>query len=166
MRLTIETLTLVAALGCTSMAGVFFAFSGFVMAGLARLPSAQGIAAMQWINVAAVRPPLMTALFGTAAACVALDARALTTWGDRRATLLLAGSVFYLIGVVALTITYHVPRNNALAAVDPDSAGAAGLWARYARRWTRANHVRAVAALAAGAAFAMALVPSSSPLLG
>jgi len=38
------TLTLVAALGCVAMAGVFFAFSAFVMGGLARLPPAQGIA--------------------------------------------------------------------------------------------------------------------------
>jgi uncharacterized membrane protein len=44
-------LTVVAALGCGLNAGVFFAFSSFVMAALRRLPPAQGIAAMQSINV-------------------------------------------------------------------------------------------------------------------
>ena len=47
-------LTLFAALGCAMMAGVFFAFSSFVMPALRRLPATQGIAAMQAINVAAV----------------------------------------------------------------------------------------------------------------
>jgi uncharacterized membrane protein len=46
-------LTLFAALGCAMMAGVFFAFSTFVMMALARLPAEQGVAAMQAINVAA-----------------------------------------------------------------------------------------------------------------
>ena len=47
-------LTLLAALGCAMMAGVFFAFSAFVMKALARLPAELGVAAMQAINVAAV----------------------------------------------------------------------------------------------------------------
>ena len=36
-------LTLVTALGCGLAAGIFFAFSTFVMKALARIPSAQGI---------------------------------------------------------------------------------------------------------------------------
>jgi uncharacterized membrane protein len=44
------------ALGCGLIAGVFFAFSTFVMPALARLPAAQGIAAMNAINVAAITP--------------------------------------------------------------------------------------------------------------
>jgi uncharacterized membrane protein len=52
-------LTLFAALGCGVVAGVFFAFSAFVMRALARLPAQQGIAAMQSINVTAVTAPLM-----------------------------------------------------------------------------------------------------------
>ena len=46
-------LTFISALSCGLMAGVFFAFSPFVMNGLARLPAQQGIAAMQFINAAA-----------------------------------------------------------------------------------------------------------------
>jgi uncharacterized membrane protein len=47
-------LTLVTALGCGLSAGALFAFSSFVMQALARLPTAQGIAAMQSINVVAL----------------------------------------------------------------------------------------------------------------
>jgi uncharacterized membrane protein len=66
--------TLVTALGCGLVAGVFFAFSSFVMAALKRLPAAEGIAAMQSINILAVTPIFMTALFGTAVACLGLAA--------------------------------------------------------------------------------------------
>jgi uncharacterized membrane protein len=48
--------TLATALGCGLVAGVFFAFSSFVMPALKRLPPAQGIAAMQSINKLAVTP--------------------------------------------------------------------------------------------------------------
>ena len=56
-------LTLFAALGCGPIAGVFFAFSAFVMSALARLPPREGMAAMQSVNVAAVKPSFMAAFF-------------------------------------------------------------------------------------------------------
>jgi len=42
----ILVLTLVAALGCGLVSGIFFAFSTFIMKALARLAPAHGIAAM------------------------------------------------------------------------------------------------------------------------
>jgi len=59
--------TAATALGCGLVAGVFFAFSTFMMHALARLPAAQGIEAMQSINRTAVTPLFMTALMGTVA---------------------------------------------------------------------------------------------------
>jgi uncharacterized membrane protein len=73
-------LTFVSALGCGLMAGVFFAFSAFVMKALSRLPAAQGIAAMQSINVAAITPLFMAALFGTAVACLVLAFISWSMW--------------------------------------------------------------------------------------
>ena len=70
-------LTLTAAVGCGLVAGVFFAFSSFVMKALARLQPAQGVAAMQAINLAAINPAFMLALFGTALACIAIAGVAL-----------------------------------------------------------------------------------------
>jgi uncharacterized membrane protein len=150
-------LTLVTALGCGLSAGALFAFSSFVMRALARLPAAQGIAAMQSINVQAVTPAFMTALFGTAVACAALGVWALADWDDSYGPWLLAGSALYLAGPVGLTMTYHVPRNNALAAVEPTSKDAEAHWRRYIADWTRMNHVRVAAGLAAAAALIEAL---------
>ena len=150
-------LTLLAALGCAMMAGVFFAFSAFVMKALARLPAQQGIGAMQAINVAAVTFAFMAALFGTAVGCGALAVWALFAWDEGFAPYLLLGSSLYLLGTILLTIAYHVPRNEALARVEPHSAEAESHWRRYLSGWTAWNHLRAATALAAAATLTIAL---------
>jgi hypothetical protein len=73
------------------------------------------------------------------------------------AVYLLAGSLFYLIGTLLVTMRFNVPLNDALAAVDPASAEGARLWAGYLTRWTAWNHVRYAAALAGAASLTMAL---------
>ena len=55
-----------------------------------------------------------------------------------------------------MTIAYNVPRNNALAALDPDSAEAAARWPRTSE-WTAGNHVRTVAGVIAACLFGLAL---------
>ena len=149
--------TLVTALGCGLVAGVFFAFSSFVIASLKRLPSAQGIAAMHSINVLAVTPVFMVALFGTAAACLGLGAWALVASDGLPTALMLAACALYLVGVIGVTIAGNVPLNNRLAKLHPRDAGAAGFWDQYLTRWTAWNHVRTVAALAAAAVLTIAL---------
>jgi uncharacterized membrane protein len=150
-------LTLVTALGCGLNAGVFFAFSGFVIKALARLHPAQGVATMQAINVAAFTPAFMAALFGTAVACGVLAVWTLFAWDERFAPYLLVGSLLYLVGTVLLTIAYHVPRNDALARVEPHSADAESHWVRYLSGWTAWNHVRAAASIAGAATLTIAL---------
>jgi uncharacterized membrane protein len=153
----LDALTLITALGCGLMAGVFFAFSTFVMEALGRLPPAQGIAAMQSINIVVINPAFLGVLFGTAALCALLALLALASWPDAGAPLLLLGSALYLIGTVLVTLACHVPRNLALARVEPGSAEGAAVWARFLGGWTAWNHVRAAASLAAAAALILAL---------
>jgi uncharacterized membrane protein len=150
-------LTVVTALGCGLNAGVFFAFSSFVMKALARLQPAQGIAAMQSINLVAVTPAFMAALFGTAAAAVAVAVWALVDWDGAYGSYLLTGGAIYLIGTIGLTIAYHVPRNDALATLQPQHAEVAGRWTRYVAEWTSGNHLRTAASLAAAVSFTLAL---------
>lgn len=149
-------LTLLTCLGCALAAGAFFAFSTFVMRGLAQLPPAQGIAAMQAINVA-VEPWFVGELVGTAAASIALIVWSITGWDQAYAGYLLIGGVLYLAGAIGLTGAYHIPRNNALEEIEPGGAGAARHWHGYVTAWTRANHLRTVACLGATALFAIAL---------
>ncbi|MEH2211022.1 anthrone oxygenase family protein [Nostoc sp.] len=148
-------LTLFTALGCGLVAGVFFAFSTFVMNALARLQPKEGIIAMQSINITAINPLFMLALFGTAVACIFLAISSVLKWHQPGAAYLLVGSLLYLIGTVLVTIAFNVPLNDALAIAKPDSTEGANLWARYLTNWTFWNHVRTIAALAAALILAL-----------
>ena len=152
--------TLVAALGSGLIAGTFFAFSTFVMPALARLPVANGVAAMQAINVVVVNRWFMGVFGGTALACAGLGVASIATFSRPGAGLRLAGSVVYLAGTLAVTAACNVPRNEALAAVDATGPVAAQMWPRYVADWSLWNHVRGVAALSTTALLVLSLLRS------
>jgi uncharacterized membrane protein len=153
-------LTLITALASGVVGGVFFGFSTFIMKALARLPPPHGIAAMQEINVAVINPWFMVPFVGTAAASALLIVAALLGWGNIDATFLLIGAALYLLGTFGVTMAFNVPRNDALAAADANSADGATLWAQYVPGWTAWNSVRTAAAVAAAASFTVGLVTS------
>jgi len=150
-------LTILSALGSGLIAGVFFAFSTFVMGALGRLPAPQGIAAMQSINIVVINPWFLGAFVGTAATCALLVVAALFKWQEPGAMLLLAGALLYFVGTFLVTMVFNVPLNDALAAVVPDSSAGASLWSRYLSTWTNWNHVRTIAALAGAALLTVSL---------
>jgi uncharacterized membrane protein len=138
-----------AAAGCGLMAGVFFAFSTFIMKALARLPAENGIAAMQSINAAAVTSWCLAVFLGTAAACALVVVSACARWSERSAMALLSGGALFLLGAFLVTLIFNVPMNNSLAALSVNSPDCAARWARYVADWTTWNHVRTIASLAA-----------------
>ena len=144
----IFVLVFASAIGCGLIAGAFFAFSTFVMRALGRIPAAQGIAAMQSINVVVINPIFLGVFLGTAGACALLAGSAAVAWHSVCA---LVGSLVYLVGTFGVTMVFNVPRNNTLARIDPASAEAELVWRRYVREWTAWNHVRTVAAVGAAA---------------
>ena len=154
----LQAATLLTALGCGLVAGVFFAFSTFVMPGLGRLPAPVGAAAMRSINITAITPLFMTTLFGTGVAGLALAGWAAFSLDEPAAPFVLAGGLLYLLGTVAVTVVKNVPLNDELAPLEPDSAEAALVWQRYLRAWTAWNSVRTVAALVAAALLIAALM--------
>lgn len=151
-------LTLAAALGSGLIAGTFFGFSSFVMRALERLPAAQGLAAMQSINVVVINPVFLGVFLGTAALCLGLGGVAVWQWSARPgAGWLLAGALLYLIGTLGVTMVCNVPRNDDLAPLAASEPASAAAWASYLIEWTRWNTVRTVAALAALGCFGWAL---------
>ena len=66
------------------------------------------------------------------------------------------GGTWFLVGCLGVTIVGNVPLNERLAAVGPGDAAAEFLWRAYLVRWTRWNHVRTAASLAAAACFLIA----------
>jgi uncharacterized membrane protein len=156
----ILALTFAAAIGSGLVAGIFFAFSSFVMAALGRLPSDQGIAAMNAINVTVINPGFFLAFFGTAAVCLAAAIASLFRWSAGNGTLVLAAAALYLVGCIGVTMVRNVPLNNALAGVSMGTPEAAALWTRYLGEWTLWNTVRTVASAASAILFTTALVRS------
>lgn len=150
-------LALSGALGCGLVAGVFFAFSTFVMKALSRLAPAEGIAAMQSINVVVLRSWFMAAFLGTSAVCAVALIFSLWWWRGPGLVFMFAGSLFYLVGCFLVTILFSVPRNKALAAVAPSGADSARSWAGYVAGWTAWNHVRTASSFAAAVLFSIAL---------
>lgn len=149
-------LVFAAMLGSGIAAGLFFIFSNTIMASFARLPVAQGIAAMQQINVTIINPLFMLVFMGLVLLSLVLGAKAIVGWTEAGSAWLLAGSVAYLVGCFLVTMVFNVPLNDALAAVDPACAEGAAMWARYLTEWLPWNHVRSVACLVSLASFVMA----------
>lgn len=144
-----------ALLGAGLNAGVFYAFSSFIMAGLGRIPTSEGVNAMNAINVTVINPSFLGVFMGTTVVCAALAIWSLTSLGDPRAWLVLAASVIFVVGCFGVTMAFNVPLNDRLAAVTADQAE--GLWRTYLTVWTRWNTVRTIAPLVSTALFVLAL---------
>ena len=149
---------IVAAIGSGLIAGIFFAFSAFIMTALSRIPPEQGIAAMQSINTTILRSPFMVLFLLTAALSVVIAVMAVLNWRGATSVAMLAGAALYLVTCFLATIVFNVPLNNALDKVDGHTAQAAELWATYLRDWTKWNHLRTAASLLAAIAFLRGLV--------
>jgi uncharacterized membrane protein len=140
----VTSLLWLSAIGCGLMAGLYFAFSTFIMTALGRIDQAAGIAAMNAINKVIVQSLFLPIFLGSTLTCLALAVLAPFRWNEPGAGMWLAAGVLYVVGMFVVTALFNVPLNNALAALQPASGEAATLWARYLSDWTWWNHVRTV----------------------
>ncbi len=151
-----ETVAVAGVVAAGINGGAFFTFSNFVMPALAKLPPAQGTAAMQAINVAAPNPAFMATIFGAGLIGVPAAVSAFGNLDEPQAKYYIAAAAMSL-ATIAITAAFHVPRNDALAGLDPDAASTVAEWAEYLVTWTRGNHVRMVTSVASAAFYALAL---------
>ncbi len=157
MSTIVSALLWLLAIGTGLMAGVYFAFSTFVMTALGSVPQAAGIAAMQSIDRVIYQSLFMPLFLGTTLASVLLVVLALLRWAEAGSGLMVAAGVVYVVGMFACTMFFNVPLNTSLASVEPSSAESAAVWARYLREWTLWNHVRTVASAASAALYIAAI---------
>ncbi len=153
----VSVLLWLSALGCAVMAGLYFAFSAFIMRALGEIGRAAGIAAMNAINRVILRSLFMPIYLGSTLTGLALAVIALLSWGEPGAAAMLAGAVIYVLGMFGVTKVRNVPLNNRLMAADD-----AGTWALYLSVWTRWNHVRTLASAAGLVLFVLALIERSA----
>src|SRR5215472_8107148 len=87
------------AIGCGLIAGVYFAFSTFVMPAFGRIDEAHAVAAMNAINSTILRSLFMPLFFGTTLATLVLAIVAMFRWSGPGATAMLAGGLIYVAGM-------------------------------------------------------------------
>ena len=142
----LDWILIAACVGSGMMAGLFSAFSSFMMKALSSLSDPSGINAMQAINRSIVRPSFLLIFFGTGVLCAAAVLLGWDALGGSLPTAI-AATVVYVLACIASTMVFNVPLNNQLDAVDPASEEGRALWTQYLSKWTAWNHVRAVATL-------------------
>lgn len=154
----LNAVAFLSALGAGLVAGIFFAFSTFVMKALRNLPREQGIAAMQQINVTVLNGRFFSAFFGTALGALVVLVAGIANFGEAGTGALVLGAFLYLVGCILVTVVFNVPLNEALARVDPESREGGKLWSVYLPSWTAWNHVRTITSLGSAASLMVALL--------
>lgn len=135
-------------------AGVFQAFSDFVMRGLLSARPASGVEAMQGVNRTVFGSVFLAAFLALTPLTIAVALFGWVVAGiGAGGAFAIAGAALYGASVFLVTVAGNVPMNQQLDRLDPDSEEAARYWALYGRRWTRLNHVRTFGAAATAALF-------------
>jgi uncharacterized membrane protein len=139
-------------------AGVMFCYQVAVMPGLHELPDHEFIRTFQEIDRKIVRPPFLLAFFGGGVLLVV--GTVLEGSASGRFEALVIASALYVVGVLVITMAWHVPRNAALARVPATAHAddAARARATFEGPWNRLHVVRTLAAVASLVLVATALV--------
>lgn len=153
----IDILGTIAAIGNALMAGVFFAFSSFVIQSLSALPPRQAVAAMQSINKVILRSLFMLLFFGATIVSIGLLLAGIMIENPAINVYLVTGCLLNLVGVFVVTAVFNVPLNDRLKTVDANNEDCADAWTSYVSGWLQWNHVRTVLALLSSIMFVLAL---------
>ncbi|MEL7538922.1 MAG: anthrone oxygenase family protein [Pseudomonadota bacterium] len=140
---------LFAGIACVLVAGVFLAFSDFIMRGLAQAEPVAGIDAMQQINRTVLRSVFLFLFFALAPITAAIAGYAWFRVDSDAQPLMIGAAAIYLVTVVAVTVVGNVPMNERLAAMPKAGDSAATYWPRYCQVWTWLNHVRTLGSTSA-----------------
>ncbi|MGQ0507258.1 MAG: anthrone oxygenase family protein [Myxococcaceae bacterium] len=137
-----------AALLCSLVAGLLFAFAVVVMPGIRRLADAEFIRAFQVIDGVIQKNQPLFAIVWVGSILTLLTATVLGVWELRGADRLLAiaAALVYLVGVQLPTFAVNIPLNNELQELDPGAMDAQAR--KHARdafepRWNHWNAIRA-----------------------
>ncbi|NCF36656.1 MAG: DUF1772 domain-containing protein [Gammaproteobacteria bacterium] len=138
----------IAALGAGLVAGVYFAFSAFIMRSFDLLGPARATDAMNAINDVILRSWFMVLFFGSTLLYAGLAAVAVFDPDLAGRWLLFTAGLIYVVGMFGCTAVFNVPLNNRLARVGSDESARVATWKHYLVHWTRWNHLRGVCSLA------------------
>jgi uncharacterized membrane protein len=138
---------LLAALAIGLMAGLFYNWTTAIIPGLQKLPDREYIAAMQSINRAIQNPLFFISFFGAALLLPLSSYLHFKSPLPVSFYLLLAATILYLAGVMAVTIAGNIPLNNMLDKFDLANASTEKISAMrqaFENKWNNLNTVRTV----------------------
>jgi uncharacterized membrane protein len=151
-KMTLANLILLAAATTTALiAGLFYAWSVSINAGLGKLSDTAYLSAMQSINREILNPLFFMSFMGTLL-LLPLSTFLQYSHSSTRFYLLLAATLIYGFGTFGVTIGGNVPLNNALDGFNIQAASAeeiARQRSQFEMPWNRLHSIRTVANIVA-----------------
>ena len=140
------------------MAGVYFAFSTFIMRAFDDVPAKHAVEAMNSINRTIVKSLFLPLFFGSSVLALLQVVLSLTYLQGTPSYLGFISGLTYLITMLLCTALFNVPLNNRLADFDLQNGNADSVWRFYRLRWTRWNHLRTIGSLVSVALLVSTLI--------
>ncbi len=138
------------------MAGIYFAFSVFIMESLAQLPALQGARAMNKINDVIINTLFLPVFFGSTLWYAGLIVWSFADWQQTRSVLIISAAIIYIAGMFLVTAFGNVPLNNRLKESESSETALGHCWSKYLQQWTRLNHLRMLSCMASCTLLALA----------
>ncbi len=147
----------VSVVGFGLVAGIFFAFSDFIMRSLNETKTEAAIEAMQSINRVVYRSIFYYLLWSMLAVAVGLGAYASFNLSGPALGAAVMGTASYFGGVLIVSLAINVPMNQHLDQLDCHGPDAAAYWNNtFVPRWTFWNHVRTATSAGASVCYLVA----------
>jgi uncharacterized membrane protein len=141
------------------IAGVFLAFSDFIMRALMLTSGTGGAEAMQVINREVFRWVFMLLFIGLAPVSIGIAVYGVFWVGNGPGALFALAGILYLFGCFLVTVVFNVPMNEALAEMELSDPATHAYWLdSYVPRWTFWNSIRATASAIASVAMMSGLI--------
>mgnify|MGYP006295120143 FL=1 len=129
------------------MAGLFYAWSISVTPGLAKINDVSYLQAFQSMNRAILNPLFFVVFFGLVILLPVLSYFSFQTSIGNQYWYVLAATILYFIGIMAVTIGGNIPLNNALEALQIESMTPEQMdefRKGFENKWNRLNLVRSI----------------------
>ncbi|WP_191600852.1 DUF1772 domain-containing protein [Marinomonas algicola] len=129
------------------MAGIYFAFSVFIMKSLSQLPNIEGARAMNRINDVIIKTVFLPLFLGSTFWYAGLIIWSFVNWQSGQSTLIISASLVYIVGMFLITVIGNVPLNKKLKVSENDEKELSKTWPYYLQKWTQFNHLRTLSAM-------------------
>ncbi|MCH2189399.1 MAG: DUF1772 domain-containing protein [Gammaproteobacteria bacterium] len=146
------------ALWSALIAGVFSAFSEFVMAALSQTTPAGAIESMQQINRKVIKTQFVVGIVAIAAFSILFLMYSIKAFDGTAVKTIALACLVYIPSVFLMTVFGNVPMNNKLQQYDHTTQEAQTYWTYYVKSWTRFNHVRSIGSILTAGLYVVAAI--------